>query len=216
MPRHNEMCYFVISCMYCHTEKPDIATLVNLSTSEGDIKIIQRSARQYREIGIILLNDRYGERVEAIEHDKRGQEEAIMLTIYKTWLAEDTNCSWVTLTDCFRQCGLDHLAYSIEQHFGLPTPKQHSQGWTSTISKIRAYSLAQTPRSQVENGSGNYNTFLGPDLQSEYRMAAYDQTLANQGLPPAQTTPTHMKKICRTKFCVDSYQTLLPLCGWSS
>ena len=136
-----------------------------------------------------------------------------MLTIYKEWLAEDTNCSWVTLTDCFRQCGLDHLAYSIEQHFGLPTPKQHSQGWTSTISKIRAYSLAQTPRSQVENGSGNYNTFLGPDLQSDHRMAAYDQTLANQGLPHAQTTPTHIKKICRlrTKFVSIATRHSFPL-----
>ena len=72
--------------------------------------------------------------MDVIEQDERGQEEAIMLTIYKTWLTEDTNSSWVTLTDCFRQCGLDRLAYSIEQHFGLPTPQQELEGtWTSMI-----------------------------------------------------------------------------------
>ena len=103
-------------------------TLSNLSTSEGDIKIIQRSARPYRKIGIILLHDRYGERVDVIEQDKMWQSEAIILTIYTKWLAEDTNCSWVTLTDCFRQCGLDRLAYSIERNFGLPSPLLDAEG----------------------------------------------------------------------------------------
>ena len=112
--------------------KPDLLTLLNLPTSEGDVKIIQRSAKQYRMIGIILLHDRYGDRVDVIEQDNRGKGQASILTVYKEWLAEDTNCSWVTLTDCFRQCGLDPLAYSIEQHFGLSSPQQDSEGtWTS-------------------------------------------------------------------------------------
>ena len=72
--------------------------------------------------------------MEIIEHSERGQEEAIMLTIYNKWLAEDYNCSWVTLTDCFRQCGLDRLARAIEQHFGLPSLLQKLEGtWTSMI-----------------------------------------------------------------------------------
>ena len=103
-------------------------TLFNLSTSEGDIKIIQRTARQYHEIGVILLNDRYGERIDVIKRDEEERAQDIMQEIYKGWLAEGTNCSWVTLTDCFRQCGLDRLAYSIEQHFGLPSPQQESEG----------------------------------------------------------------------------------------
>ena len=105
---------------------------MNLPTSKGDVRIIQRSARQYRKIGIILLNDRYGDRVKVIEQEERGKGEATMQTIYTEWLAEDPNCSWVTLTDCFRQCGLNRLAYSIEQRFGLPSPQQELEGmWSS-------------------------------------------------------------------------------------
>ena len=94
-------------------------TLYNLSTSEGDIKIIQRSARQYYEIGTILLNDCYGERVDVMKHDEKERAKDIMRQVYKVWLAEDTNCSW---------------AYSIEQHFGLPSPQHESEGmWTCVI-----------------------------------------------------------------------------------
>ena len=103
-------------------------TLINMPTSEGDVKIIQQSAKEYRQIGIILLHDRYRARVDVIEQEELGKGEAIMQTIYTKWLAEDPNCSWVTLTDCFRQCGLDRLAYCIEQHFGLPSPQQELEG----------------------------------------------------------------------------------------
>ena len=108
--------------------KPNLLTLMNLSTSEGDIKIIQKSAKYYRGVGIILLNDRHGDRVDVFQQDTRWQSEAIVLKIYTEWLAEDPNCSWMTLTDCFRQCGADRLAYSIEQHFGLPSPQQNPEG----------------------------------------------------------------------------------------
>ena len=102
-------------------------TLYNLPTSRGDIKIIQSSASHYRHIGTNLLDDRYGERIDEIEHDKRGEREREGYN-RKQWLAEDTNCSWATLTDCFRQCDLNNVAISIEQHFGLPPPQQSPRG----------------------------------------------------------------------------------------
>ena len=112
----------------CLVEKPNLLTLMNLKTGEGDqtrdIKIIQRSAAHFREIGTRLLNDRYGERVDIIDNDKRGKAKAIMLTVYQEWMAEDPNCSWVTLIDCFGQCGLHRLATSLEQHFQLPSSGQ--------------------------------------------------------------------------------------------
>ena len=101
---------------------------MNLSTSEGEIKIIQQSAKYYRDVGTILLNDRHGDRVDVFEQDTRWKSEAMVLQIYKEWLGEDPNCSWMTLTDCFRECGADRLAYSIEQHFGLPSPQQIPEG----------------------------------------------------------------------------------------
>ena len=60
----------------------------------------------------------------AIERSLNRQVMDIMREIYREWLSEDINCSWTTLTDCFRQCDLNNLAYSIEQHFGLPSPQK--------------------------------------------------------------------------------------------
>ena len=60
----------------------------------------------------------------AIEHSLNRREMDIMREVYREWLAEDINCSWAELTDCFRQCDLNNLAYSIEQHFGPPSPQK--------------------------------------------------------------------------------------------
>ena len=99
---------------------------MNLTTiGEGDINIIQGSVVRCRQIGILLLNDRYGDR---FDYENREKVKGIMREVYEAWLAEDPNCSWVTLTDCFRQCGLQNLAQSIEQHFGLPSPLLDTEG----------------------------------------------------------------------------------------
>ena len=89
-------------------------TLWHLSTCEGDVNIIRESANYYLQIGPILLNDKYGERVKTIESDKRGEGEKIIREIYRLWMTEDVHYSWPTLTECFRACGLSRLAYTIE------------------------------------------------------------------------------------------------------
>ena len=108
------------------TERPDLQSLLNLPSHGGRvIKVIESTAAHYYNIGIILLNDSHGNRVSAIERSLNRRVMDIMREIYREWLSEDINCSWTTLTDCFRQCDLNSLAYSIEQHFGLPSP-QHT------------------------------------------------------------------------------------------
>ena len=110
--------------------KPVLLELMSLSTYKGNLNIVRSSAKNYREIGSILLNDRHGHRVDIISHDKRGHAEAVMLEVYKKWLDEEEggNCSWVTLTDCFRQCGLHHLASCTEQHFEFPLHHHYTKG----------------------------------------------------------------------------------------
>ena len=104
-------------------EKPNLITLTKMTTRAGtEIKVIENSANHYKNIGRNLLNDRYGERVETIEKTMRGDGESIIHEIYKKWVREDKNCSWVTLAECFRDCNLHRLASDIEQHFGLPSP----------------------------------------------------------------------------------------------
>ena len=98
-----------------------------LKTSQGDLNIIRRSAKHYHEIGILLLNDHHGDRVDVIVHDKIKAKD-IMLTVYREWIDEDPKCSWDTLTECFRQCELTSLASSIEQHFELPSPHHDPKG----------------------------------------------------------------------------------------
>ena len=100
-------------------------TLLHLPSHGGRaIKIIESSAFRYYRIGLILLDDRHGDRVTAIVQSHNRQVTDIMREIYREWLAADINCSWATLTDCFWQCDLNNLAYSIEKYFGIPSPKK--------------------------------------------------------------------------------------------
>ena len=110
--------------------RPTLITLDVLTTVDGgEIKVIEGTANHYDHIGPKLLNDRYAERVDTIKSDERGKGERIIREIYKTWMREDVNCSWATLTVCFRGCGLNRLAHDIEQHFGLPSPPELPKGY---------------------------------------------------------------------------------------
>ena len=96
-----------------------------LSISEGKgINIVQESANSYYCIGVLLLNDIRGNRVDTIENDARDRAEAI---IYKQWVNEDHDYSWAKLTKCFRACNLNRLASDIEHHFGIPSPQRIQQ-----------------------------------------------------------------------------------------
>ena len=124
-----------------------------LSTQQGkDIHIIDDSASSYHQIGITLLNDTRGNRVDNIVNDKR-EGVAIVSEIYKQWLAEDKNYSWVTLTKCFRRCRLNTLAYDIEEHFGLPSPPDDEKGTISILlaQKSVGYGSSDTSLPKLRN-----------------------------------------------------------------
>ena len=147
--------------MLC-TEKPDLQSLKYLPSHGGRvIKVIESTAAHYYNIGIILLNDRHGDRVTAIERSLNRQVMDIMREIYRQWLSEDINCSWTTLTDCFRQCDLNNLAYSIEQHFGLPPSHslQHipvPQSQHTPVSPLQHTPV--TPPQHTPEGEHNFKT----------------------------------------------------------
>ena len=111
------------------TERPNMVTLGTMTTRSGEtISIIDESATAYRQIGSILLQDRYGRRVEVIESDEQWKSKKVMREIYKQWISEDEHHSWAKLTDCLRQCHLNSLAYDLELHFGLPLPLLMREG----------------------------------------------------------------------------------------
>ena len=113
--------------------KPNLLNLMTLSTSEGDINIIEKTAAlHYRKIGTYLLEDLGGEQVDIIKHDCKTAED-IMQKIYQKWIAKDLSYSWTKLAECFRKFGLESLARTIEQHFRLPSPTEiHSQSKVMT------------------------------------------------------------------------------------
>ena len=111
------------------TEGPTMQTLICIFTCAGrEIRIIRDSATSYIHVGISLLTDRYGTRVKNIESTKRGNVEEIITEIYMQWMQEQENCSWTTLTECFRMCNLKRLASDIEKHFGFASPQDTQTG----------------------------------------------------------------------------------------
>ena len=94
--------------------------LMKLSTSKGrHIRILERSAVRYRDIGTILLKDDTGAIVTGIEQSAlRNPVEAVRM-IYEKWMQENEDHSWKTLIQCFRDAQLNHLARDIEEHFSL-------------------------------------------------------------------------------------------------
>ena len=116
----------VISMCICTSlisENVVMGELFKLSTAEGrSIKILERSALKYRDIGTILLKDDNGVIVEAIRETARDNPVVAVRMIYERWIQEDEDHSWKKLAKCFRDVQLNPLARDIEQHFGLPSP----------------------------------------------------------------------------------------------
>lgn len=117
------------SCCQSNSSKPEMKYLMKLSSpSRGDIRIIEDTASNYKEIGTILLDDRNGAILAEIEKATKGEPKEAIREVYVRWIRQDENYSWQKLTQCFRDCGLNVLAFDIEQHFGLPPPQSSRRG----------------------------------------------------------------------------------------
>ena len=101
---------------------------MKLSTRKGELKIVEKSACKYREIGYILLKDRTSARVDAIEKEVKGVPADAVYKIYSYRITEDENYSWRKLALCLRDCDLNVLSSAIEEHFGLIPPQLSQKG----------------------------------------------------------------------------------------
>ena len=117
--------FIIISLFQPLDSKPNMINLIKLSTSEGEIKIVEETAPRYREIGTILLNDRSGAKVDAMVG---GIPKEAVHKIYSHWIKEDVDHSWRKLAQCLRDCDLNVLANKIEKHFRLSPPQQSHEG----------------------------------------------------------------------------------------
>ena len=94
-----------------------MSDLIKLTNPKGDLRILDRSAVKYRDIGTILLNDESGAIVDAIALNSMGNPIEAVRMIYTRWVREDEDHSWKKLIRCFRDVQLNSLARDIEQHF---------------------------------------------------------------------------------------------------
>ena len=119
--------------------------LIHLTTREGkDIHIIEESAKSYRQIGTILLDDERGNKVDTIVDNTRKRAETIT-EIYKKWMNENPNYSWMKLTQCFRKCSLNALASDVEHHFERPPPLESRAGIAYKFTNFSSSKLPVIP-----------------------------------------------------------------------
>jgi hypothetical protein len=120
-----------------------MGNLICLSTARGKIRIMDKSAVKYRDIGAVLLN---ADDVSNIEMTARGVPVESVRMIYQEWMRKDEHASWKKLTECFRTVELNALARDIEQHFGLPSPR--GQGEETRVAQ------QDQPSPPEQNGDG--------------------------------------------------------------
>lgn len=97
-------------------DKPDLLKLLQFPvTPQKTVNVIEQISTSYRTLGIILLQDELGQRVEAIalQHSKTVD---IMQAIISDWLRgcglPDT---WRSLVDSLKKVRLDTIADDIEK-----------------------------------------------------------------------------------------------------
>ena len=98
------------------TEKPTLVTLEQFPCEiKGDRpNIVAIVATHYRPIGTLLLDDKDGSKVDNIEREALRNPEETMRGIFKTWLKQDTDCSWEKFINFLRQVKLNVFAKDIE------------------------------------------------------------------------------------------------------
>ena len=94
--------------------------LIELETHNGDVRIVEESAKLYKDIGTKLLPT--AALVDAISEVANGDPKKAIILIYKKWIRTDKGHSWRKLIQCFKYVGLNSLAQDLEKHFGLHSP----------------------------------------------------------------------------------------------
>ena len=101
--------------------------LIILSTSQGDIRILEESAVKFEDIGTLLLKDSRGAKVSGIAKTALGDQVEAVRMIYVKWIQEDEDHSWKKLIKCLRNVELNSLARDLELHFRLTSPSDRGK-----------------------------------------------------------------------------------------
>lgn len=108
-------------------KKPTLLELLKLPTDSGEpINVLQDIGTEWHCVGIFLLEDSTGVRIDAIQDESRGKSEAINRAILKEWIRGKGMgpSTWTTLIKVLHDCKLDMLAREIEKSVILLEKKQ--------------------------------------------------------------------------------------------
>ena len=95
------------------SEKPSLDVLLALPTKNGDtINVIKRISTDYKQFGIVLLEDKEGD---IIEDSSQNKPTNITQEIVRKWLKGTGRkpVTWATLIDVLERCELTELAREI-------------------------------------------------------------------------------------------------------
>ena len=95
---------------------PTLPTLLAFPGKAGKINIPERIGAKYKTFGTLLLQDDFGEKVDAIAEEKKPDVININLAILEKWLRGEGQLpkTWNRLCEVLRVSGLTALAKDIE------------------------------------------------------------------------------------------------------
>ncbi|KAL5491202.1 hypothetical protein EMCRGX_G016447 [Ephydatia muelleri] len=86
------------------------------SGEEQTLNVITRAINEYRNLGMLLLNDDNLHFVKTLEHKHRNDPQEITEEIFRKWINEGpTPVNWCALIGIFREVGLNALADDIQE-----------------------------------------------------------------------------------------------------
>ena len=95
--------------------------LITFPTKDGQqLKIVERIGADYKHLGIVLLNDDTGSKIQAIVADHRQQSHEITNDILIRWLKGGGRepVTWATFVAVLKEVSLTELAKDIEKQTG--------------------------------------------------------------------------------------------------
>ena len=98
---------------------PTLAELSVLQTPQGKIKIINRIASYWRELGFLMNFDDNGTEINTIEKKHRGDPKECCQTMFQHWLNGNgvKPCLWRKLIELIDDCDQETLAKQIRTAF---------------------------------------------------------------------------------------------------
>ena len=97
-------------------ERPTMNQLANLKRGDGGnpVRIFERIGVKYSDVGMYLLNDDYGMKMQTVADNARGNVDTINREMFRQWLAGGgAPVSWKVLVDALEGAQLKALANDI-------------------------------------------------------------------------------------------------------